>query len=257
MRRRLLRCFPDVRKSAYVKRISDRIDNVKNINMNVYKEVHKNKAERNFAAGFCFTKLFYLFLTGCVLGTAFETIWCVATLGRFEMRVGMVYGPFIPVYGFGVCFLTIALYKLYKFNDAKVFVISGIIGAAFEYFCSWFQEKAFGTVSWDYSNSPFNIHGRTNLMYAIIWGGLGLLWVRFLYPLFSKLIEKIPEKFGYYITVILVVFMVFDIFISCAATYRWQQRKNGVPATNSFEIFLDKNLDDKYMEWVFPHMHNV
>ena len=31
-------------------------------------------------------------------------------------------------------------------------------------------------------------------MYALIWGFLGLVWVRYLYPWTAKLIEKIPKK---------------------------------------------------------------
>lgn len=257
LRRRLVASFPDVKKSAYVKHISDKIDVIKAENMREYTAVYENKDDKPFASGFCFTKLFFLFVLGCVLGTIFETIWCVLTLGCFEMRVGMVYGPFIPVYGFGACFLTIVLYKLYKLNDTLVFVISAVVGAGFEYFCSWFQEMAFGTVSWDYSDTAFNIDGRTNLMYALIWGFLGLVWVRFLYPWASKLIEKIPKKTGSVLTVALIIFMIFDIFMSCAAVYRWQQRDAGVPPSNAFEKYLDKNLDDEYMEWIFPHMQSI
>lgn len=48
----------------------------------------------------------------------------------------------------------------------------------------------FGTISWDYSDMPFNIDGRTSLAYAVVWGILGVIWVRELYPAFSRLIEK-------------------------------------------------------------------
>ena len=40
------------------------------------------------------------------------------------------------------------------------------------------QQAAFGSVSWEYSDSAFNIGGRTNLMYSIFWGVLGLVWVK-------------------------------------------------------------------------------
>ena len=113
----------------------------------------KAKATKPFAFGLCFTKLFYLFLIGSFLGTVFETIWALFAEGHFECRVGMVFGPFIPVYGGGACFLTIVLYRLYKLSDTLIFVISAVVGASFEYLCSWLQETLFGTVSWDYSNT--------------------------------------------------------------------------------------------------------
>lgn len=257
MRRRLVSAFPELKNTAYVKQIAAKLDEIKTDNMKEYTQVYENKNEEPFAFGFCFTKLFYLFLFGSMLGTLFETVWALFSEGHFEIRVGMVYGPFIPVYGGGACFLTAVLYKLYKLSDTLIFVISAVVGAGFEYFCSWFQETLFGTVSWDYSNTAFNLDGRTNLMYALIWGFLGLVWVRYLYPWASKLIEKIPKRAGSIITTFLIIFMLFNAFMSVSATYRWTQREDGMPASNSFDKYLDKHFDDDKMNFLFPHMQDV
>lgn len=257
LRRRLVSAFPELKNTAYVKQIAAKLDEIKTDNMKEYTQVYENKDEEPFAFGFCFTKLFYLFLFGSMLGTLFETIWALFAEGHFEVRVGMVYGPFIPVYGGGACFLTAVLYKLYKLSDTLIFVISAVVGAGFEYFCSWFQETLFGTVSWDYSNTAFNLDGRTNLMYALIWGFLGLVWVRYLYPWASMLIEKIPKKAGSIITTFLIVFMLINALMSVSATYRWTQRTDGVPASNSFDRYLDKHFDDDKMNFLFPHMKDV
>ena len=58
-------------------------------------------------------------------------------------------------------------------------LVSAVIGAAFEYFCSLFQEIAFGTVSWEYSDTPLNLGGRTNIQYAVFWGLLGMISVSY------------------------------------------------------------------------------
>lgn len=254
LRKRLAHAYPDLTHMAYVKQINAKIEEIKQDNMKEYTQTFENKEDKPFAYGFCFTKLFYLFVIGSFIGTILETIWAFCVDGHFEMRVGMVYGPFIPVYGGGACFLTAALYKLYKLNDTLVFVISAFVGAGFEYFCSWLQEQMFGTVSWDYSDTPFNLDGRTNLMYALIWGFLGLVWVRYLYPWTAKLIEKIPKRAGAIITTFLIVFMAFNGFMSVTATARWTQRTEGVPASNSFEEYLDEKFDNEKMEFLFPGM---
>jgi len=254
LRKRLAHAYPDLTHMAYVKQINAKIEEIKQDNMKEYTQTFESKDDKPFAYGFCFTKLFYLFVIGSFIGTILETIWAFCVDGHFEMRVGMVYGPFIPVYGGGACFLTAALYKLYKLNDTLVFVISAFVGAGFEYFCSWLQEQMFGTVSWDYSDTPFNLDGRTNLMYALIWGFLGLVWVRYLYPWTSKLIEKIPKRAGAIITTFLIVFMAFNGFMSVTATARWTQRTEGVPASNSFEEYLDEKFDNEKMEFLFPGM---
>lgn len=254
LRKRLAHAYPDLTHMAYVKQINAKIEEIKQDNMKEYTQTFESKEDKPFAYGFCFTKLFYLFVIGSFIGTILETIWAFCVDGHFEMRVGMVYGPFIPVYGGGACFLTAALYKLYKLNDTLVFVISAFVGASFEYFCSWLQEQMFGTVSWDYSDTPFNLDGRTNLMYALIWGFLGLVWVRYLYPWTAKLIEKIPKRAGAIITTFLIVFMAFNGFMSVTATARWTQRTEGVPASNSFEEYLDEKFDNEKMEFLFPGM---
>ena len=254
LRKRLAHAYPDLTHMAYVKQINAKIAEIKQANMKEYTQTFESKDDKPFAYGFCFTKLFYLFVIGSFIGTILETIWAFCVDGHFEMRVGMVYGPFIPVYGGGACFLTAALYKLYKLNDTLVFVISAFVGAGFEYFCSWLQEQMFGTVSWDYSDTPFNLDGRTNLMYALIWGFLGLVWVRYLYPWTAKLIEKIPKRAGAIITTFLIVFMAFNGFMSVTATARWTQRTEGVPASNSFEEYLDEKFDNEKMEFLFPGM---
>lgn len=254
LRKRLAHAYHDLTQMAYVKQINAKIEEIKQDNMKEYTQTFESKDDKPFAYGFCFTKLFYLFVIGSFIGTILETIWAFCVDGHFEMRVGMVYGPFIPVYGGGACFLTAALYKLYKLNDTLVFVISAFVGAGFEYFCSWLQEQMFGTVSWDYSDTPFNLDGRTNLMYALIWGFLGLVWVRYLYPWTAKLIEKIPKRAGAIITTFLIVFMAFNGFMSVTATARWTQRTEGVPASNSFEEYLDEKFDNEKMEFLFPGM---
>ena len=257
LRKRLVSAFPDLKRSEYVRQFSEKVDELRKENMKEYTQVYESEDDKPFASGFCFTKLFYLFMLGSFIGTLLETLWALLLIGQIEVRVGMVYGPLIPVYGGGACFLTIILYKLYKLSDTLIFVISAVVGAGFEYFCSWFQETLFGTVSWDYSNTPLNLNGRTNLMYALIWGFLGLVWVRYLYPWASKFIEKMPKKTGSVVTTFLIIFMFFNSVMSVSATYRWTQRNKGNDPKTSFGKYLDKSFDDEKMNFLFPNMQKV
>lgn len=51
--------------------------------------------------------------------------------------------------------------------------------------------------------------------------------------------------------------MLFDGLISCAALTRANERAEGIPATSSFQMFLDKHLDDDYLALVYPNMQKV
>ena len=256
LRKRMVSAFPELKGSSYIKLVTDKLEEIKTDNLKQYEAVYESKEDRPFASGLCFEKLFILFMIGSFFGTCIETIYAPFAEGHFELRVGVVYGPFIPVYGGGAVLITLVLYKLYKLSDVLLFIISAFIGSFFEYACSWFQENVLGTVSWDYSDMPLNINGKTSLLYAFIWGFLGLIWVRYLYPFISKWIEKIPKKKGAVITTFLVIFMIYNGAITMFSIYRWEQRSNGAAPSNAVEAYIDKKFNDDRMELLFPHMRH-
>ncbi len=256
-RLRLVKAFPDMESLDYEKQLADLRNNydlLRKKNNEVYENTIEDVNERPFAYGLCFSKLFWLFLIGSFFGTILETGWALVMEHCFEMRVGMVLGPFIPVYGGGAVAITLCLYKLHRKKDLIVYLASALIGATFEYLCSYFQEMFLGTISWDYSDTPFNLDGRTNLTFALIWGVLGLAWLRYLYPVISRLIEKIPKKIGRIVTVILVVFMAVNAALSVLAVMRDNERKDNIPPKTVIGQFVDKAFPDEYMDFVFPHM---
>ena len=212
------------------------------------------KRERSFAAGMNFYKLFWVFFIGCFLGVVIETVWCLATRFRFESRQGLIYGPFNLVYGFGALFMTLGLSWLSKKRDMWIFVGGFVIGSVFEYLCSFFQEAAFGTVSWQYDHMPFNLQGRINVLYSIFWGFLALIWVKEIYPRMSRWIEKIPGRAGVALTWILLVFMLLNTAVSAAAVGRWSARHEGNPPANAAEAFLDRQYPDARMKKIYPNM---
>ena len=151
----------------------------------------EEKRARHFAQGKSFYKLFWVFFIGCFLGVIIERLWCFVRFGVFEPRVGLIYGPFNLVYGVGAWALTMALYQFRNRSKLFSFIGGALVGSVVEYMCSWFQETVFGSVSWDYSNQPFNLNGRICLLYSIYWGLLGILWIKEIYPRMARLILRI------------------------------------------------------------------
>ncbi len=209
--------------------------------------------EKRFAQGLCFSKLFWIFMIGCVIGFIAETLYCIFIEHKFEFRAGLLYGPFNPVYGFGAVLITLVLTALPTKKLIWIFVISMLLGAGFEYVCSWFQELAFGTVSWQYEDTMWNIGGRTNLAFAFCWGILGSLWMAVIYPFLSRTIEKLPIKWGRILTTVFCIFMVFDLTISAMAAGRHTARREGIPAKNAIERFLDQVYPDAVMDKIYPN----
>ena len=209
------------------------------------------KQKEVFAKGICFEKIFWIFIIGCVFGCMVEVLNHFIHYGNFVSRSGLIYGPLNPVYGFGVVIFVLFLSKIK--NPILIFIGGMLLGGGFEYVCSFVQEKVFGSISWDYSHQLFNIGGRTSLKYMLIWGVLALIFMKFIYPILSNLIEKIPVKIGRILTVILVVFVIFDAVISIIACLRQSERALGEKASNKFEVFLDKHYPDERLNEIFEN----
>lgn len=223
--------------------------------MHMFEEtVRRRKPLHPFAPGLGFYKLFWVFFLGCVIGVVVETFWCLLTKFYVENRSGVIYGPFNPVYGLGAVVLTVGLHWLSQKRDLWIFLGSMVLGGAVEYLCSLGQELIFGTVSWEYSETPFNLQGRTNLMFAFFWGLLGLLWVKDFYPRMSDWIERIPWKVGVPLTWVLLVFLTVNMAISGMAVARWTDRVHGVPAQNAVDVLLDETYPNDRMSRVYPNM---
>lgn len=210
-----------------------------------------NQKKEVFAEGICFKKIFWLFMIGCVAGCLIEVVNHFIYYGNIVSRRGLIYGPLNPVYGFGIILFVIFLSKIK--NPFLLFISGMFLGGGFEYLCSLFQEKVFGTISWDYSHQMFNIGGRTSLKYMIIWGFMALLIVKVIYPWLSNLIEKIPVNSGNVMTTMLIIFMIFNVVISVSACLRQCERSKGLNASNQIEVFLDKHYPDDRLNEIFEN----
>lgn len=230
-----------------------------------------NKGEQSFAAGLNIYKIIWVFILGCVIGVAFETFYVYFMTGELMRRSGMMYGPFNQVYGFGAVIFTLVLYPFRKKNAMIIFLASAVIGAAFEYICSWVQQLAFGSVSWEYSHMPGNIGGRTNLFYAFGWGLMGFVFISHLWPFLNEMIERIPNSMmfkgrrsgrvlvitGKSLTIAFTVFLILNLTISGVAVFRAGQRMKGIEPANTVERWIDDIYPDNVIAKKYPSMQFV
>lgn len=194
--------------------------------------------------------LFWIFLIGCVIGTLWEEFLTIIVDHKFESRAGLVYGPFNPVYGIGVVAMTLCLAPLSDRHGSVILLVGALIGGGFEYICSFMQELIFSTVSWDYSNMPLNINGRTTLPYMLFWGIAGLAWVRIL-PSILGIISRIPHL--RFLSAVLAVFMVFNIAVSAMAGIRADERRAGIAPAGKIDQLLDRRFPDERMNRIYPN----
>lgn len=205
-----------------------------------------------FAEGCGFYKLVWLFLLGSIFGDLVETVFCRITMGWWMSRSSVVYGPFSIVWGLACAVLTALMYRYRNKSDRYLFFYGTIVGGTYEYVCSVATELLFGTVFWDYSKLPFNLGGRINLLFCFFWGIVAVLWLKGIYPVLSRWIEKIPKKIGPVLTWALIVFMVFNVSVSGLALERYSSRKRDETARSGLDVLLDEHFPDERMAMIYP-----
>ena len=203
------------------------------------------------------TKIFWIFLIGSILGYGIEMIVGLVQNGHFVSRQGLLFGPFIQVYGVGLVAYYLVISNIRKKSYIKIFFITMLLGGIVEYLFSYLQETWFGTISWDYSNLLFNIHGRTSLLHCLYWGIGGVLFVRFILPLIRNLNGWCKNTNFRFITAFLVLFITFDIVMSGMAGSRQLERKNNIAANGYIDNFFDEYYPDEKLEQIYSNAKTV
>ena len=126
--------------------------------------------------------------------------------GTFVKR-GFLYGPLCPIYGFGGIILILINDLISKKSNSIIikFITMFLIMTVFEYLVSLVFELIFGIRWWDYTAEFLNINGRVCLMFSLIWGLVGVIFIKFFYNPIQKIIIKIREKIPAYIIKILLI----------------------------------------------------
>lgn len=200
-------------------------------------------------------KIFWIFVIGSVFGFFAEMMYGLVYTRTLEIRQGLIYGPFIQIYGMGAVAYYILISNIQE--PKKAFFSGMIMGGMLEYLCSFFQEIFFGTISWDYSHLFMNLNGRTSLLYCVYWGIIAIIYLKMIYPMLQKiepLLDKISVKV---ITVFFMLFMIFDITISCMAGNRQQERRQKIPAKGPIDEFLDRAYPDILLDRIYNNKKDV
>ncbi len=156
---------------------------------------------------------FLVFLAYSILGWLIEVVVKSIEYKRFIDR-GFLVGPYCPIYGVGGVLATLLLQK-YSDDIVALFFFGIIIFSILEYYTSFFMEKLFHARWWDYSKNKYNINGRICLNTMIPFGLLGIVVVKFVNPIFFKMLESINDKYFDIIFIITFVLFIVDVTFSC------------------------------------------
>ena len=166
------------------------------------------------------TNIYYLIIFLFVyafLGWLLETGYALYVTGSFVKR-GFLYGPICPIYGWGAIILITFLDK-YKDNSLKLFFLSAIVFSIFEYLVSFGMEALFSAKWWDYSLEFFNLNGRISIFFTFVWGIFGILFINNIHPFIKSKVNKLLDKFPYWIKANIVKLVSFVFIIDSIASF--------------------------------------
>lgn len=174
-----------------------------------------------------FRNLFIYFFVYAVIGWLYE-LFIFYYHGEGWINRGFLYGPYLPVYGFGMLLLIAILknimkkkHKVFGININIILVLIGVflIATLTEYVAHYVLDTFFDIKLWDYSKEFLNINGRVcfNASRNFAIGGTFLLYC--INPLVDKFIKKTSDKRLDIIGVTLFGIVIIDLIITIITKY--------------------------------------
>ena len=197
-----------------------------------------------------------IFFLGSMAGLFIEEVWMLVSAGLTESRVGLVWGPFSPLYGLGAVLLTFLCFGLraHGARGWQVFLVSAIVGGVLEQFAGWTMSTFFDAESWTYLHLPDHITQWVAWRFVAAWGVLGLVWCRAVMPrLLYQIGMPTTRRQAVFVTLV-AVYLVADVAMTLVCFDRKTERDAGVPPANAFEQWVDTNYNDDFISSRFENL---
>lgn len=135
----------------------------------------------------------YLFFIGSVLGWCLELVFrkffSAANPEHKWINPGFCVGPYLPIYGFGLCVLYLLAWlgDIYGFGStdsgrALLFAVMAVSMTLIEYLAGILLLKWMKLRLWDYSSCWGNIQGLICPLFSLIWAMMGAAYYFFIHP---------------------------------------------------------------------------
>lgn len=169
-----------------------------------------------------YLSLAFLFFIGSIAG------WCMELLFRHFtnperkwINPGFCVGPYVPIYGFGLCILfLLALLEQHSiisspiWNKIVLFAAMAVCMTVIEYIAGILCIKVLKVRLWDYTNMWGNIQGIICPLFSFFWAVLGAVYYFLLHPWMVKALKWLSNNlaFSFFIGVFFGVFMIDVVY---------------------------------------------
>jgi uncharacterized membrane protein/HD superfamily phosphodiesterase len=137
-----------------------------------------------------------------------------SVIQRQIINAGFLFGPFIPIYGFGAAFIIFLEFLIKHWPLPVKIVTYGILLNLIEYVTGFLLEKTFKLKLWDYSKNKYNIHGRICLLFALCWTALAIVFVIFIHPAVLQHVQSLGMSLLNVSAVVFFLYIIADFVFS-------------------------------------------
>ena len=136
------------------------------------------------------------FLTYGFLGYLLEKVYALVTRSRHTVRKGYLLLPVCPVYGLAML-AVLALPPDMTGSFWRLALYGGQTATAVEYAVHFLYERLLGVLFWDYSSTKMDLNRRVCMPFALLWGLLAALTVRYVHPWIALAASVMPAPVTY------------------------------------------------------------
>lgn len=165
-----------------------------------------------------FLSLAYLFFLGSSAGWVLELLYRnLRNRNKKWINPGFCTGPYVPLYGFGLCILyllaSLEPYNLIKnpfWNKAMLFTVMALCMTLIEYIAGILCLKVMKVRLWDYSDQWGNIQGIICPLFSAIWAALGAVYYFLIHPHILEALDWLSRNlaFSFFIGMFFGVFLI-------------------------------------------------
>ncbi|MDR1082440.1 MAG: putative ABC transporter permease [Coriobacteriales bacterium] len=166
---------------------------------------------------------YYYFLLCAVMGYIYENLLDNFWYHHPWQWQGPLHGPWLVIYGCGGLVLLLVLGRFVKkkirlgglnITPLLAIILIFLIVSVVEYAGHWLLDTYFNFRPWDYTEKPFNLHGRICLEDTLRFVVLGVIELYVFMPLVEKLLARIKRWQNTLLFVVLAGVFVADIVYS-------------------------------------------
>lgn len=155
-----------------------------------------------------------------VIGWIYETVLEVFVYHWGFSNRGVLFGPWLPVYGFGAVVFLLLWYRLIRGRTPKqklmllpvIFLLTAVTATAIELLTSYLCEWVIGSWPWQtYADYKINFQARIALSPSIRFGIGGVVFLYVIQPMLDRLSAKLKDKTAFAASAVILIVLAADL----------------------------------------------